>query len=123
MAEVSLPAAVSLARTLGAAVTLFHVIERDAPQDIQAARANRIRAISVNTGITPIEELETLQPDRLLRDLREYVPFVYAAILLIVLFLMPQGLAGLPAQLWQLIKRPARAKRMASEKEVGERAP
>jgi len=43
----------------------------DAPQDIQAARANRIRAISVNTGITPIEELETLQPDRLLRDLRE----------------------------------------------------
>ncbi len=59
----------------------------------------------------------------LLRDLREYVPFIYAAILLIVLFLMPQGLAGLPAQLWQLIKRPARAKRMASEKEVGERAP
>ena len=43
----------------------------DAPQDIQAARANRIRAISVNTGITPIEELETLLPDRLLRDLRE----------------------------------------------------
>jgi len=59
----------------------------------------------------------------LLRDLREYVPFIYAAILLIVLFLMPQGLAGLPAQLWQLIKRPARAKKVASEKEVGERAP
>ena len=35
----------------------------------------------------------------LLRDLREYVPFVYAGILLIVLFLMPQGLAGLPDQL------------------------
>jgi branched-chain amino acid transport system permease protein len=34
----------------------------------------------------------------LARDLREYVPFVFAAILLIVLFLMPQGLAGLPAQ-------------------------
>jgi phosphoglycolate phosphatase-like HAD superfamily hydrolase len=43
----------------------------DAPQDIQAARANRIRAISVKTGITPVEELVTLQPDLLLRDLRE----------------------------------------------------
>jgi nucleotide-binding universal stress UspA family protein len=38
MAEVSLPAAVSLARTLGAAVTLFHVIERGAPQDIHGER-------------------------------------------------------------------------------------
>ena len=43
----------------------------DAPQDIQAARANRIRAISVKTGITPVEQLETLQPDLLLKDLRE----------------------------------------------------
>src|SRR5664279_3800865 len=43
----------------------------DAPQDIQAARANRIRAISVRTGITPVEELEPLRPDMLLRDLRE----------------------------------------------------
>jgi phosphoglycolate phosphatase-like HAD superfamily hydrolase len=43
----------------------------DAPQDIQAARANGIRAISVKTGITPVEELETLRPDLLLRDLRE----------------------------------------------------
>jgi phosphoglycolate phosphatase len=43
----------------------------DAPQDIQAARANRIRAISVRTGITPVEELEPLRPDLLLRDLRE----------------------------------------------------
>ena len=42
----------------------------DAPQDIQAARANRIRAISVKTGITPAGELEVLQPDLLLRDLR-----------------------------------------------------
>ena len=39
----------------------------DAPQDIQAARANRIRAISVKTGITPVEE-RTLQPDLLLKD-------------------------------------------------------
>jgi phosphoglycolate phosphatase-like HAD superfamily hydrolase len=43
----------------------------DAPQDIQAARANRIRAISVRTGITPVEELETLRPDSLLRNLCE----------------------------------------------------
>ena len=43
----------------------------DAPQDIEAARANRIRSISVRTGITPVEELEALQPDFLLRDLRE----------------------------------------------------
>jgi len=44
----------------------------DAPQDIQAARANRIRAISVKTGITPVAELEALQPDVLLRDLRDF---------------------------------------------------
>jgi len=43
----------------------------DAPQDIEAARANRLRAISVKTGITPPEELEQLRPDVLLRDLRE----------------------------------------------------
>jgi len=43
----------------------------DAPQDIEAARANRLRAISVKTGITPSEELEQLQPDVLLRNLRE----------------------------------------------------
>jgi phosphoglycolate phosphatase-like HAD superfamily hydrolase len=43
----------------------------DAPQDIEAARANGIRAISVKTGISPVEELEALQPDELLRDLRE----------------------------------------------------
>jgi nucleotide-binding universal stress UspA family protein len=38
MSEASLPAAVYLARTLGAAVTLFHVIERGAPQDIHGER-------------------------------------------------------------------------------------
>jgi phosphoglycolate phosphatase len=43
----------------------------DAPQDIEAARANRLRAISVKTGITPPEELEVLRPDVLLRNLRE----------------------------------------------------
>ena len=42
----------------------------DAPADIRAARANRIRAISVQTGITPVEELVAETPDILLRDLR-----------------------------------------------------
>jgi len=44
----------------------------DAPQDILAARANGIRAISVKTGITPPKELEALQPDVLLQNLREF---------------------------------------------------
>jgi len=43
----------------------------DAPQDIIAARENGIRAISVQTGITPVEDLIAQQPDVLLRDLRE----------------------------------------------------
>ncbi|MDE3165229.1 MAG: haloacid dehalogenase-like hydrolase [Acidobacteriota bacterium] len=43
----------------------------DAPQDIEAARANRLRAISVRTGITPPGELENLRPDELLGNLRE----------------------------------------------------
>lgn len=42
----------------------------DAPADIRAARANRIRSISVQTGITPVEELEAEAPDILLRNLR-----------------------------------------------------
>jgi phosphoglycolate phosphatase-like HAD superfamily hydrolase len=51
----------------GAVVSLIG----DAPQDILAARANRVRAIAVKTGITPPGELEALTPDYLLRDLRE----------------------------------------------------
>jgi phosphoglycolate phosphatase-like HAD superfamily hydrolase len=42
----------------------------DAPADILAARQNGIRAISVQTGITPPEELEALRPDVFLKDLR-----------------------------------------------------
>lgn len=38
MAEASIPAAVYLARTLGARVTLFHVIERGAPPEIHGER-------------------------------------------------------------------------------------
>jgi phosphoglycolate phosphatase-like HAD superfamily hydrolase len=43
----------------------------DATSDIVAAHANGIRAISVQTGITPVEELIPLHPDVLLKDLRE----------------------------------------------------
>src|SRR5580658_4925456 len=43
----------------------------DATSDIVAAQANRIRAISVETGITPREDLAALKPDFLLRDLRK----------------------------------------------------
>jgi phosphoglycolate phosphatase len=43
----------------------------DAPQDIEAARANGLRAISVRTGISPVEDLTNLRPDLLLRNLLE----------------------------------------------------
>jgi phosphoglycolate phosphatase len=42
----------------------------DAPQDIIAARENGIRSISVQTGITPVAELEAERPDVFLKDLR-----------------------------------------------------
>ena len=42
----------------------------DAPQDIVAARENGIRSISVQTGITPVAELEAERPDVFLKDLR-----------------------------------------------------
>lgn len=38
LAEAALPAAVSLARSFGARVTLFHVIERDAPKEVHGER-------------------------------------------------------------------------------------
>jgi len=43
----------------------------DAPQDIQAAQANRIRSIAVATGISTREELAARGPDYLLATLRE----------------------------------------------------
>lgn len=42
----------------------------DAPSDVIAARANRIRAIAVQTGITPVVELRAQEPDFLLANLR-----------------------------------------------------
>ena len=59
----------------------------------------------------------------LLRHLREYVPFVFAGILLIVLFLMPEGLAGLPAQIIRWFRRLRRPKRIIPPtKEESDRA-
>jgi phosphoglycolate phosphatase-like HAD superfamily hydrolase len=43
----------------------------DAPSDILAARRNGIRSIAVQTGVTPLRELQALQPDFLLRNLRD----------------------------------------------------
>jgi phosphoglycolate phosphatase-like HAD superfamily hydrolase len=43
----------------------------DATSDIVAAQTNRIRCISVQTGITPRQELAALKPDYLIRDLRQ----------------------------------------------------
>jgi phosphoglycolate phosphatase-like HAD superfamily hydrolase len=44
----------------------------DAPSDIEAAKANGIRSISVATGISNSEELAALNPDVLLEDLRHF---------------------------------------------------
>jgi phosphoglycolate phosphatase-like HAD superfamily hydrolase len=43
----------------------------DAPSDVIAAKANRIRSIAVGTGISTVAELEAQQPDLLLTDLRQ----------------------------------------------------
>jgi len=44
----------------------------DATSDVIAARENGIRVIAVRTGITPVEDLEALQPDYLLRNLCDF---------------------------------------------------
>jgi phosphoglycolate phosphatase-like HAD superfamily hydrolase len=46
----------------------------DTPADIQAARANRVRAVAVYTGISTPEELAAYQPDLLLENLRRLAP-------------------------------------------------
>lgn len=56
------------------------------------------------------------------RDLKEYVPFIYAAILIIVLFLMPQGLVGLPNQIRNWIKK-IRSDKIIPPDEVTDDAP
>jgi phosphoglycolate phosphatase-like HAD superfamily hydrolase len=42
----------------------------DAPADILAARANRVRSIAVATGLLPVEGLRPYSPDLLLENLR-----------------------------------------------------
>jgi phosphoglycolate phosphatase len=42
----------------------------DAPSDVIAAKANRIRSIGVATGLSSVEELREQKPDVLLADLR-----------------------------------------------------
>ncbi len=42
----------------------------DAPADIQAAKANRVKSIAVYTGISTADELAAHGPDLLLQDLR-----------------------------------------------------
>jgi phosphoglycolate phosphatase-like HAD superfamily hydrolase len=44
----------------------------DATSDVIAARQNGIRVIAVQTGITPVDDLQALEPDFLLRNLREF---------------------------------------------------
>jgi phosphoglycolate phosphatase-like HAD superfamily hydrolase len=41
----------------------------DAPQDVQAARENRIQSVAVRTGVTPPGDLESCSPDCLIDDL------------------------------------------------------
>jgi branched-chain amino acid transport system permease protein len=57
------------------------------------------------------------------RSLREYVPFIFAGILLIVLFLMPQGLAGLPDQFRQRFARSSKTISVTPDEGVSKRAP
>jgi phosphoglycolate phosphatase-like HAD superfamily hydrolase len=44
----------------------------DATSDVIAARENRIPVIAVRTGITPVDDLRALEPDYLLRNLRDF---------------------------------------------------
>jgi len=57
------------------------------------------------------------------RHLREYVPFIFAGILLLVLFLMPEGLAGVPNQIrhWR-DQHPKKTKLAGPVDEVAKRA-
>jgi ribonucleotide monophosphatase NagD (HAD superfamily) len=43
----------------------------DAPSDIEAAQANRIRSIAVHTGISTANELRACGPDFLIESLRQ----------------------------------------------------
>jgi branched-chain amino acid transport system permease protein len=57
------------------------------------------------------------------RNLKEYVPFIFAAVLLIVLYVIPGGLAVLPERCGLWINRLRKGAVAAPEKEVTNRAP
>ncbi len=57
------------------------------------------------------------------RDLNEYVPFIFATILLIVIYLMPEGLAGLPSLIGSRVKKRRQPKETAVERGVVNNAP
>jgi branched-chain amino acid transport system permease protein len=57
------------------------------------------------------------------RDLKEYVPFIFAGIMLLVLYVMPQGLAGLPEQVRNWIINHRKGQTAATEGETINRAP
>jgi phosphoglycolate phosphatase len=63
--------AIQTARRRGLPTTQV-VLVGDAPSDIQAAKANGIRSISVATGVSTRDELAALNPDVLLEDLRHF---------------------------------------------------
>jgi phosphoglycolate phosphatase-like HAD superfamily hydrolase len=46
----------------------------DHPNDVEAAKKNGFQAVAVATGLTPLEELRTSEPDILVRDLTELNP-------------------------------------------------
>jgi phosphoglycolate phosphatase-like HAD superfamily hydrolase len=46
----------------------------DTPRDVQAARANRVLAVAVATGLSTREELAAARPDILVDDLRQLAP-------------------------------------------------
>ncbi len=84
MSEASLPAAVSLSRTLGAAITLFHVIERGAPQDIHGERhltspdeardyLDEVAARAIPADISVERHVHSSEVDDVARSIAEHV--------------------------------------------------
>jgi branched-chain amino acid transport system permease protein len=57
------------------------------------------------------------------RSLKEYVPFIFAGVLLIVLYLLPHGLAGLPEQISGWLRSVRRGNKITPDNEVISRAP
>lgn len=54
------------------------------------------------------------------RDLNQYVPFIFATILLVVIYLLPQGLASLPTQINYWLRKARREKIMPGEEVIND---